>query len=191
MASQSLKISDFKTKLTGGGARSNLFTVVMDNVVGGGAWDGEEFSFLCKAAQLPASTVGPIEVPFRGRILKVAGDRTFEPWTVTVINDTNFKIRNALEKWMNTVNSLRDNSGKTSLADYVKDVKVQQLSRLDAGGTGKVIREYEFIDMFPTAISAIDLSYESTDTIEEYTVDFQYQYFKINRGADGSADDII
>lgn len=191
MADQkTLKIADFKSKLVGGGARSNLFSVNLSGVVGGAGWDAEEFSFLCKAAQLPASNIGPIDVPFRGRVLKVAGDRTFEPWTVTVINDTNFKIRNAFEKWMNEINSLANNSGKTNLSDYVKPATVQQLDRSDAGGTGKVIREYNFIDMFPTNVSAIDLSYDNTDSIEEFTVEFQFQYFEIKKGADGKGDDI-
>lgn len=191
MADQkSLRIGDFKEKLAGGGARANLFSVDLGSIVGGGAWDSEEFAFLCKAAQLPASNVGPIDVPFRGRILKVAGDRTFDPWTVTVINDTSFKMRNAFEKWMQEINSLENNSGKTAVKDYVKDATVKQLSRLDANGTGKVIREYVFHDIFPTNISPIDLSYESSDTIEEFTVEFQVQWFEIKKGADGSGDDI-
>ena len=164
------KISDFKSKLTGGGARPNLFEVVLafpstvapvnENEV------LQKSRFLVKAAALPASTIAPVEIPFRGRILKVAGDRTFETWTITVINDTDFMIRSAMEKWMNTINKLEDASGITNPVDYQSDALVHQLDR-----DGSTLRSYKFKSIFPTNISTIDLNYETTDTIEEFTVE--------------------
>jgi hypothetical protein len=147
-------ISDFKSKLTGGGARPNLFEVELafpeavrvDNEV------LEKSRFLVKAAALPASTIAPIEIPFRGRILKVAGDRTFETWTITVINDVDFSIRSAFEKWMNTINKMTDATGLTDPTLYQKDAIVKQLDR-----DGSTLRSYKFWDIFPTNISTIDL----------------------------------
>ena len=127
------KITDFKSKLTGGGARSNLFECELAfpqavNVEGLNDILNKA-RFLVKAANLPASNVAPIEVPFRGRVLKIAGDRTFDTWTITVINDTDFAIRSAFEKWMNTINRVSDNTGTTNPADYQADAFVFQLDR--------------------------------------------------------------
>ncbi len=177
-------ISDFKSKLTGGGARPNLFEVELafpeavrvDNEV------LEKSRFLVKAAALPASTIAPIEIPFRGRILKVAGDRTFETWTITVINDVDFSIRSAFEKWMNTINKMTDATGITNPIDYQKDAIVKQLDR-----DGSVLRSYKFWDIFPTNISTIDLSYETTDTIQEFTVELQVHYWEAFRGTASQA----
>ena len=127
------KISDFKSKLTGGGARPNLFEVVLAFPTSVAPANENEVlqksRFLVKAAALPSSTIAPVEIPFRGRILKVAGDRTFETWTITVINDTDFMIRSAMEKWMNTINKLDDASGITNPVDYQTDAMVHQLDR--------------------------------------------------------------
>jgi hypothetical protein len=177
-------ISDFKSKLTGGGARPNLFEVELafpeavrvDNEV------LEKSRFLVKAAALPASTIAPIEIPFRGRILKVAGDRTFETWTITVINDVDFSIRSAFEKWMNTINKMTDATGLTDPTLYQKDAIVKQLDR-----DGSVLRSYKFWDIFPTNISTIDLSYETTDTIQEFTVELQVHYWEAFRGTASQA----
>ena len=127
------KITDFKSKLTGGGARSNLFEVEL-SFPGAVSVEGlndilNKARFLTKAAALPASNVAQIEVPFRGRTLKVAGDRSFETWTITIINDTDFSIRSAFEKWMNTINKVSDNTGLTNPADYQADAYVYQLDR--------------------------------------------------------------
>jgi hypothetical protein len=177
-------ISDFKSKLTGGGARNNLFEVelafpdavrVSNDVL-------QKSRFLVKAAALPASTIAAIDVPFRGRILKVAGDRTFETWTITIINDTDFSIRSAFEKWMNTINKLTDATGLTNPIEYQKDAIVKQLDR-----DGSVLRSYKFWDIFPTNISTIDLSYETTDTIEEFTVELQVHYWEAYRGTSAQA----
>ncbi len=157
-------ITGFKSKLAGGGTRPNLFEVeiafpeqlAIDNDV------KEKSRFLVKAAALPASNITPVEVNFRGRILKIAGERTFDTWTVTVINDLDFGIRSAFEKWMNLINKMEDATGTVNPADYQPDAYVHQLDR-----DGSTLRTYKFHDVFPTNISQIDLSYETTDTIEE------------------------
>ena len=173
------KITDFKSKLTGGGTRPNLFEVELafPSAVGVDNDTLQKARFLVKAAALPASTVAPIDVPFRGRILKIAGDRTFETWTITVINDVDFSIRSAFEKWMNTINKMSDATGLTNPADYQADAFVYQLDR-----DSSVLRSYKFYDVFPTNISTIDLSYETTDTIEEFTVELQVQWWEASKG---------
>ena len=177
-------IADFKSRLVGGGARPNLFEVEMTDLPAGIAWDASEFSFLCKAASLPASNVASIDIPFRGRIFKVAGDRTIETWSVTVINDEDFKLRNAFEQWMEQIAKLDNNLGATLPESYMTNATVYQLGRGSTpssvnsdGNSNSVLKEYEFVDIFPTTISAIDLSYDSSDTIEEFTVEFQVQSF--------------
>jgi hypothetical protein len=167
-----LGVDDFKSKLRGGGARPNLFkaTVNFPAYAGG---DVELTSFLCKSAQLPASTMATISVPFRGRQLQMAGDRTFEPWSPTIINDTDFKVRNSMERWMNGMNAHSANTGLTNPVDYHADLIVEQLDR-----DGSTLKTYNFRGCFPTSISAIDLSYETNDAIEEFTVEFQIQYWE-------------
>ena len=176
-------ISDFKSKLIGGGARPNLFevelTTLPDGVTG---WDADSFQFLCKAAALPAQNIASIDVPFRGRIFKVAGDRTIDTWTITVINDEDFRFRNAFENWTQQIANLDDNMGTTDPSAYMVNAKVYQLGRgsekssqNSSGDANVVLKEYEFIDIFPTSVSAIDLSYDTGYTIEEYTVEFQVQ----------------
>ena len=177
-------ITDFKSKMAGGGARPNLFEVelvfpdpiAIENDV------KEKSRFLVKAAALPASTIAPIDVPFRGRILKIAGDRTFETWTITVLNDTDFSIRSAFEKWMNIINKMSDATGIVDPEAYQKDATVKQLDR-----DGSVLRSYKFWDIFPTNISTIDLSYETTDTLEEFTVELQVQWWEAYKGSSVSA----
>jgi len=173
------KITDFKSKLTGGGARPNLFEVELafPGAVGVDNDTLQKARFLVKAAALPASTVSPIDVPFRGRVLKIAGDRTFETWTITVINDVDFSIRSAFEKWMNKINKMNDGTGLTDPEEYQADAYVYQLGR-----DGGILRSYHFYDVFPTNISTIDLSYETTDTIEEFTVELQVQWWEASRG---------
>ena len=177
-------IADFKSKLIGGGARPNLFevelTTLPPNVVSD--WDADIFSFMCKAATLPAQNIANIDVPFRGRIFKVAGDRTIDPWTVTVINDEDFRIRSAFENWTQQIADLSTNLGATDPSAYMTNAKVFQLGRGSSkasqdssGDSNVVLKEYEFVDIFPTNVSAIDLSYDTGDTIEEFTVEFQVQ----------------
>ena len=171
-------ISDFKSKLTGGGARANLFEVVLtfpdaakppDEVL-------DKSRFMVKGARLPASNIAQIEVPFRGRVLKIAGDRTFDSWTVTVINDTDFAIRSAFENWMNTINKLDNNTGLVNPADYQADAYVYQLDR-----DGQDLRAYRFYDTFPTQVGPIELSYDAQG-IQEFTVELQVQYIEIIKG---------
>ena len=177
-------ITDFKSKLIGGGARPNLFevelafpdSIAIDNDV------KEKSRFLVKAAALPASNITPIDVNFRGRILKIAGDRTFDTWTVTVINDTDFSIRSAFEKWMNVINRLSDATGFNNPADYQQDAFIHQLDR-----DGSTLRTYKFFDVFPTNLSQMDLSYETTDTIEEFTVELQVLYYESLKGVGANA----
>jgi len=178
------KIADFKSKLSGGGARANLFEVVLSfpdsaptdsNVL-------DKSRFLIKTAALPASTIGPVNVPFRGKILKIAGDRTFESWTVTVINDTDFAIRSALENWINSINRVSDATGVTDPALYQADAFVYQLDR-----TGETLRAYHMYDIFPTNIAPIALSNESTDVIEEFTCEFQVQWWEAIKGTGTNA----
>ena len=184
-------ISDFKAALIGGGARPNLFEVELTTLPAGIDWDADNFRYMCKAANLPASNFANIDVPFRGRIFKVAGDRTFDVWTVTIINDEGFRLRNAMEQWMDLISKLSNNLGATDPAAYMTNAKVYQLgrgssssSKTSDGNANAVLKEYEFIDIFPTNISAIDLSYDSSDAIEEFTVDFQVQTFSL-AGAGG------
>ena len=177
-------ISQFKSQLIGGGARPNLFEVELTTLPAGIAWPADNFRYMCKAAQLPASVIANIDIPFRGRIFKVAGDRTIEPWSITVINDEDFRIRKAMEEWVDLIAKLENNLGATDPNAYMVNAKVFQLgrgstpsSKNNAGDRNAVLREYEFIDIFPTSVSSIDLSYDSSDTIEEFTVDFQVQSF--------------
>jgi len=162
------KITDFKSKLTGGGARANLFEVVLSfpDIAPADTNVLDKARFLVKSANLPASQVNPIDVPFRGRTLKVAGDRSFETWTVTVINDTDFAIRSAFENWMNKINRVSDNTGVTDPNAYTADAFVYQLDR-----DGSTLRAYHFYDIFPSSVGSIPLSYESSTAIEEFTVE--------------------
>ena len=180
-------LNDFKNRISGGGARPNLFECELnfpDAALDGGTLNNisDKTRFLVKAAQLPASTINVIDIPFRGRNLKIAGDRTFDPWTITVINDIDFTVRNAFERWMNYMNKHEDNSGELDPGLYQKDMKVYQLGKagmnnMSTNGDMQVLKAYAFYGTFPTSISAIDLSYDQADTIEEFTVDLQVQWW--------------
>jgi len=169
-----LGVDDFKSKLRGGGARPNLFKVTM-NFPGYADGDTELTSFLCETAQLPGSTMGTIVIPFRGRQLKMAGDRTFASWTVQIINDTDFDVRNSMERWMNGINAHSANTGLASPIAYEADILVEQLDR-DAS----VIKKYTLRGAFPTELSPIDLAYDAVDQVERFQVTFEYQYFETN-----------
>ena len=168
------KIDSLKGKLQGGGARANLFKATI-NFPGYAGGNSELTSFLCKGAQLPGSVVGQIDVPFRGRTLKVAGDRTFENWTVTIINDENFTIRNSFERWMNGINQHKQGEGLINPRDYQSDLFIDQLSRDDS-----VTKSIKIAGAFPVNIAPIELSYDTVDAIEEFTVEFAYQYWESN-----------
>jgi len=169
-----LGVDDFKSKLRGGGARPNLFkaTINFPTYANG---DVELTSFLCKAAVLPASNTGTIIVPFRGRQLKMAGDRTFDTWDVIIINDTDFNVRNSMERWMNGINAHSANTGLANPVDYEADLTVEQLDK-----SGATVKTYNFRGCFPTAVEAIALNYENTDVVEEFGVSFQVQYWDAN-----------
>jgi len=167
-----LGVDDFKSKLRGGGARPNLFKVTINFPTYAGG-DVELTSFLCETAQLPGSVMGTIIVPFRGRQVKVAGDRTFEPWIVQVINDTDFNVRNAMERWMNGINAHSANTGITNPVDYEADLIVEQLDR-----DGSTVKTYNMRGCFPSSVSPIDLNYASNDEIERFQVTFEVQYWE-------------
>ena len=169
-----LAVDDFKAKLRGGGARANLFKATI-NFPAYARGNVEITSFLCEAAQLPGSVMGIINVPFRGRQLKIAGDRTFDVWTPTIINDTDFGVRNAMERWMNGINAHSANTGLTNPVAYQADLLVDQLDRDET-----VLKSYIFRGCFPTSISPIDLAYGTNDDIERFTVEFQVQYWESN-----------
>ena len=170
-----LGVDDMKAKLVGGGARPNLFKVTMSfpsyvtaNV--------ELASYMCKATSMPASTIAPIAVPFRGRNLQIAGDRTFDPWSVTIINDTDFNVRNSFEQWMNGINQHKLNTGLTQPSSYMADMIVEQLDK-----DGTVEKTYNIRGTFPTNLGAIELSYDSENAIEEFEVELQIQYWESNK----------
>ena len=173
-------ISMFKSALIGGGARPNLFEVELTSIPQGVEWSAENFRYMCKAASLPAQNIAAIDVPFRGRIFKVAGDRTIDTWTVTIINDEGFALRNAFEQWTEQIAQLSNNLGATNPSENMTNATVYQLgrgstasSKTSDGEENVVLKEYEFQEIFPTNVSAIDVSYDTGDTIEEFTVEFQ------------------
>jgi len=170
-------ISDFKAQLTGGGARANQFRVQLSfpSFVTLGAVAGLQAQFLCNAAQLPASTIEPISVLYRGRPVNFAGERTFAPWTIAVYNDTNFNIRNALEQWSNGIQNNGTTNGITNPANYQVDLSVYQLDR-----NGATVKAYKFVDAFPSEIGDIQLGYDQGNAIETFNVTFQYNYWTSN-----------
>ena len=168
-------IDDFKANLIGGGARPNQFRVTITPPSGIAiGLDVRRTSFLVKASNLPAQTIGEIAVPFRGRSIYMAGDREFaDPWSVTFINDTDFMIRNAMERWSNGINDLAEGTGVIAPADYQTDLFVEQLDRDDT-----VLKSYIFRNAWPLTVAQIDLSAETTNTIEEFEVTWRYQHFE-------------
>ena len=169
-----LGVDDFKAKLRGGGARPNLFQVTI-NYPGFANGDPELTSFLVEAATLPGSNFGIIPMAFRGRILKLAGDRTFAEWQTTIINDTDFAIRNAIERWMNGINGHQANTGLVNPVEYQADLIVDQLDRDES-----VIKRINIRGAFPTVLSPIQLSYDTRGEIETFDVTFSYQYWESN-----------
>ena len=167
-------INEFKSRLRGGGARANQFKVTLP-FPGYASVGGETsyLAFLCSATALPGQTVGQVAIPFRGRVLNIAGDRTFEPWTITVLNDTDFKLYRAFERWMNGINNMTDNEGIANPADYQVDGFVDQLDR-----NGTTLKSYTYRGLYPEALANIPLSYGTNDAIETFDVTFRYQYFE-------------
>ena len=192
-------IDSFKTRLVQGGARPNLFEVEMafpDDVRPPELIDKTDYRMLIKGAQLPASNIAEVIVPFRGRQLKVAGDRRFDPWTITVINDGDFKIREAFERWANYIIKVSDGSGTIEPQKYFTDWRVIQLGRAatdvnvrgdQSGATLPVLRRYNMKGCWPSAVSGIELSYDTQDTIEEFQVTMQVQWWEAYDGQNGDS----
>ena len=167
-------IADFKAQMIGGGARPNQFRVELTfpSYVTLGPVAGARAQFLCKAAQLPASTIENLPVLYRGRPVNFAGERNFAPWTVTIYNDVSFNIRNAFEQWQNGIQNYASTGGITNPRDYQVDLNIRQLDR-----QGNVIKTYTFHDAFPINIGPIALDFDQQNQIEQFDVEFQYNYF--------------
>ena len=167
-------INDFKSRLRGGGARANQFKVTLP-FPGYAAVGGEtsDMAFLCTSTSTPASNVTETPIAFRGRTLYVAGDRTFETWTTTVLNDTDFKIYRAVERWLNGINNMSDNEGIANPADYQVDAFIDHLDR-----NGTTLKSWTFRGMFPTALPGIALNYGTNNEVETFEVTWRYQYFE-------------
>ena len=173
-------VAEFRANLIGDGARPNLFsvTLVFPTIAANGAVAGQKTTFLAKAAQLPGSTLGTVSQHYFGRELKLAGNRTFPDWTLQIINDEDFVIRNSLESWMNSINSHAGNvrnSSAVNPSSYTVDAVVTQY-----GKSGNELKSYNFVGMFPVDIAPIDLDWSSNDTIEEYSATFAFQYWESN-----------
>ena len=186
---QNRSITNFRDRLVGGGARPNMFEVniTLPEQIAPNGDISQDMRFLVKAAEIPAANIGNIPVPFRGRVLPVAGDRTFDPWTVTIINDAQFNIRDAMEQWSNLINDLQFDVGDINPADYQTKAEVFQLSRQSQGSGGQsagkggeiiqTLRTYNFEGIYPNAVSSIPLDYGATDQIEEFQVTFNYLFW--------------
>jgi hypothetical protein len=194
-------IDSFKSRLVQGGARPNLFEVEMDFPSGVGIFDEEientRHRMMIKGAQLPASNIAEVVVPFRGRQLKVAGDRRFDPWTITIINDGDFKLREAFERWSNFIIKVSDGSGTINPSDYFADWIVNQLGRAstdlntrgeNSSATLPVLRRYQMHGCWPSQVSPIELSYDTADVIEEFQVTLQVQWWE---AYDGNSNDSV
>ena len=168
-------IDDFKANLIGGGARANQFRVLITPPSGISiGLDVRRTSFLVRGTNLPSHTTAEIPIPFRGRNIYIAGDRTFdEAWTTTFMNDTDFMIRNAMERWSNGINDFANATGVTTPSEYQTDLTVEQLDRDD-----KIFKTYIFKNAWPTTVSAIELTSEPADAIETFDVTWRYQHFE-------------
>ena len=190
----SSNVSSFIQRV-GQGVKPNMFMVDVNfpSVLSKSADDLETTNIMCKSAALPGSNLGVIEVPFRGRTVKIAGDRTFDTWTVTFFNDKDFKLRAFFEEWANKINTHEANTSElfvpNSSTGYTADLKVKQLEKDDTT-TGSILRTYTLFYCFPTNVSQIDLAYDSNDQIEEFTVEWQYSYFKAEGGERNGVSDI-
>ena len=182
----SRSITNFRDRLVGGGARPNFFEVniTLPASVAKFADVDTDMRFMIKAAEIPAANIGNIPIPFRGRVLPVAGDRTFDPWTVTVINDEFFTVRDAMEKWSNFINDIQTSQGEVNPENYQTSATVKQLSRNGGNNPGdiEVLREYRFEGIYPNVVSEIALDYGATDQIEEFQVTFNYLFYSVTDG---------
>lgn len=173
-----MNISNFKNVLSGSGARANLFrvngTFPAAAVAAAGLNPANEIQFLCRAASIPQVELGVVQVPFQGRILKLAGDRSFQSWNITVYNDTNFALRNAFEKWHDIMNRVESNIGTNSLSRYSQQWSVTQIDR-----EGRDVKTYTFVDCWPSSVSDIGLDFSQTTAIEQFNVQIEYQYYQM------------
>lgn len=167
-------LSDFRANLLGGGVRSNQFrvTLTFPTFVSAGILSGQRAQFLCNAAQMPSSIIENIPVPYRGRVLNVAGEKVFEPWAITVLSDTTFGVRNALEQWSDGIQNNTSTGGNVNPSQYQVDLVVEQLDR-----NGATIKQYKFVDAYPTQIGSVQLSYDQANQIQQFDVQFQYNYW--------------
>jgi hypothetical protein len=163
-------VSEFIANFQGGGARPNLYRVT---IIGGPAGFNEKTAFLCKAASLPQSMIGLADVSYMGRKIKVAGDKEFPAWTASFYNDLDFETRDKFEYWLSEINAHEANTGLVNPRDYYADIRVEQLSREG----GDAIKTYTIKDAFPTEVGEITLGYDQNDTVEEYPVTFEYNYW--------------
>lgn len=171
-------VAEFRANMIGDGARPNLFqvTLTFPAIASNGQAAGQKATFMAKAAQLPGSTIGQVPVYYFGRELKFAGNRTFADWTLQIINDEDFTVRNSIESWMNSINSHASNvrnAAANSPSSYTVDALVTQY-----GKTGEALKTYKFVGMYPLDLAPIDLDWSSNDTIEEYGVTFAYQWWE-------------
>jgi T4-like virus tail tube protein gp19 len=168
-------IQDFKGQLINGGFRPNQFRcfIVFPTAVAGGVQAGQKAQFLAKSAQLPSSSVDAVTVSYRGRPVKFAGERTFQPWSIEVYTDTDFNVRNAFENWIELMQNARSTSGALIPAMYQVEMQVQALDRND-----RVVKTYKFVDAFPTEVGAINLSWDDNNTVATFGVNFEFNYFE-------------
>ena len=166
-------IDQFKANIAGGGARANQFRVILNTPSGiATGLNAATAQFMIRTAALPGQSLGEIPIQFRGRQLYLAGDREFEPWTTTVLNDTDFAIRNGIERWMNGINDLQTNTGVSNVTEYTADMVVQQLDR-----DNRVLKQYTLTSCFPQAISAIDLNMDTVNEVETFEITWRYTSF--------------
>ena len=172
---KALGVLEFQSRIKGA-VRPNLFSVSHNFPSGIIAADGLE-TFMCKSAALPASTVGTVELPFRGRVIKVPGDRTFESWTATFYMDDAFQLRGAYEKWIELTNTVDANTASASMEAVLQDIEVTQMDKFNGSATSfKDIRQYKLVKGFPVSVSQVSLAYDNNDSYEEFDVEFAYQY---------------
>jgi len=167
-------VNEFRTQMVGDGARPNLFEVEMPFPAFSAPENAQtKMTFMCRTAQLPGATLGVVPVTYFGRELKFLGNRTFADWTVTIINDEDFSVRNAMERWQNAMNDTVTNTGLINVADYQADLIVEQLDRDDT-----VLKSYILRGCFPQVVAPIELSYETANAIEEFGVTWRYHHFE-------------
>ena len=175
-----LGVSGFQKQIKGG-VRPNLFQV--NHEFPSAMATEEDVAYLCKSASLPASTVGTVELPFRGRVIKVPGDRTYESWTATFYNEDSWKLRGAYEKWIGLTNAVNANAATSSISDASKDISILQLDKFKSTSEKpETIREYTLFGAFPVSVSQISVAFDNNDSYEEFDVEFAYQYFTSTKG---------